>query len=196
MKEKKNHRMKFIKKHILKVGVKPMDIMFLCIKIFFVRMTDVSLGTIRTIVTVKGKRVLASFIGFVEVFVWFTVAQEALSSTNQGILIGIFYAGGFAAGTFLGSFLSARFIKGNLGVQVITSQRNEEMIDELRRNNYAVSVMEVAGHDKTDEKYMLFIEIETSQFNHLRSLIKKLDKNAFVVVNETKYVQNGYFEAK
>lgn len=173
-----------------------MNTLFLCIKIFFVRVTDVSLGTIRTIVTVKGKRALAALIGFIEVLVWFTVAQEALNSTDQSLLIGIFYAGGFSAGTFLGSFLSAKFIRGNLGVQVITSQRNEGMIEELRKNKYAVSVINIEGHDKEDEKYMLFIEIETSRLSHLQRLIKKLDEKAFVVINETKYVQNGYFYGK
>ena len=29
---------------------------------------------------------------------------------------------------------------------------------------------------------------------HLRDLIKSNDKSAFIVVNETKYVENGYFK--
>ena len=41
----------------------------LCVKIFFVRIIDVSLGTFRTIITVKGKAIYASIIGFIEVFV-------------------------------------------------------------------------------------------------------------------------------
>ena len=40
---------------------------------------------------------------------------------------------------------------------------------------------------------MLFIEIDSSKYKELTKLIKKLDKNAFIVVNETKYVHNGYF---
>ena len=41
----------------------------LCVKIFFVRILDVSLGTLRTIITVKGKILVASLIGFIEMFV-------------------------------------------------------------------------------------------------------------------------------
>ena len=44
-----------------------MDILFLCIKIFLVRIIDVTLGTLRTIITVKDKVFLASVIGFFEV---------------------------------------------------------------------------------------------------------------------------------
>ena len=38
-------------------------LLFLCLKIFFVRIIDVSLGTVRTIFSVKGKNLIASLIG-------------------------------------------------------------------------------------------------------------------------------------
>ena len=41
---------------------------------------------------------------------------------------------------------------------------------------------------------MIFIEIDKKRFNDLKRLIKSLDKKAFIVVNETKFVQNGYFK--
>lgn len=39
-------------------------IYILCLKIFLVRILDVSLGTFRTILTVKGKTLYASLVGF------------------------------------------------------------------------------------------------------------------------------------
>lgn len=170
-----------------------MTTFFLCIKIFFVRILDVSLGTIRTIVTIKDKKLEASFIGFFEVLVWFLIVKEALNTDNTSILIAIFYSLGFAAGTYIGAYLSNKYIKGNFGVQVITSSKNDNLIKKIRKEGYAVSVMDIKGHDETKERYMLFIEIDKNKFNHLKTLIKKLDSKAFIVVNETKYVQNGYF---
>ena len=41
---------------------------------------------------------------------------------------------------------------------------------------------------------MLYIQIKNQSLSKLTSLIKKLDKNAFIIVNETKYVENGYFK--
>ena len=40
--------------------------LILCLKIFFVRIIDVSLGTIRTLFTVKGKKLIASAIGLLK----------------------------------------------------------------------------------------------------------------------------------
>ena len=59
----------------------------LCLKIFFVRILDVSLGTIRTIFSVKGKSLIASLIGFVEVTVWFLVVKEAINTDNNSLWI-------------------------------------------------------------------------------------------------------------
>ena len=97
-----------------------MDILFLCIKIFLVRIIDVTLGTLRTIITVKDKVFLASVIGFFEVLVWFLIAKEALDTEIDSIFIGIFYALGFATGTYIGGKISRKVIKGNFLVQVIT----------------------------------------------------------------------------
>lgn len=167
-----------------------MSLFLLCVKIFFVRIIDVSLGTIRTIVTVKDRKFLASLIGFVEVFVWFVIAREALNTNETSLFVAIAYALGFATGTYIGTYLSSKYIKGNFGVQVITS--NSSLINNLRNNGYAVSVIDVKGHDEKIEKFMLFIEIDKNDFNHLKKFIKNYDKKAFIVVNETKYLENGY----
>lgn len=170
-----------------------MEILFLCIKIFCVRIMDVSLGTMRTIVTVKGNKIVASLIGFVEVFIWFMIVREALNVESTSIWIAIAYAGGYASGTYIGGVLSEKLIKGNFGVQVITSKRDNDLIALLKKSGFGVSVIDVRSEDDQNEKYMLFIEIDKTKFNDLKKLIKKYDEKAFIVVNETKAVYNGYF---
>lgn len=171
-----------------------MEILVLCIKVFLVRILDVSLGTTRTIVTVKGKAVTASVIGFIEVLIWFLIVREALNTNINSIWVAVSYAGGFATGTYIGSFISNKYIKGNFGVQVILSKNDDKVVDTIRKEGYAVSVIDVKGQEQNKDKYMLFIEIDKKRFNHLKTLIKELDDRAFIVVNETRMVQNGYFK--
>ena len=168
--------------------------LLLCLKIFFVRILDVSLGTTRTILTIKGKKLNASLVGFFEVLIWFLVVKEALNTDSNSIFIAISYAAGFATGTYVGAFISDQVITGTLGVQVITSSKNQNIIRIIREHGYGVSVIEVNSHDKANGKYMLFIEINKKKLNHLKNLIKTLDEKAFIVVNETKLVENGYFK--
>lgn len=170
------------------------SVLILCLKVFFVRILDVSLATIRTIVMIKGKKAVAAMIGFIEIFVWFVIVREALNTPETSLWIAVFYAGGFATGTYIGSILSDKLVKGNLAVQVITSNKDDKVIDELRNMGYGISVIDVKGRDIKVEKYMLFIEIDKRNLKHLKTNIKRLDPGAFIVVNETKFVQDGYFE--
>lgn len=166
-------------------------IFLLCLKIFFVRIIDVSLGTFRTIITVKGKAFYASVIGFIEVFVWFLIVREALNTDIESIWIAISYSLGFATGTYIGSILSKHFIEGTLSIQIITTKYN--LVNAIRENGYGVSVINVNGKDE-EEKYMLFIEIKNKSLKQLRGLASSIDKNCFFIVTETKYVQNGYIK--
>ncbi len=171
-----------------------MELFLLCFKIFIARICDVSIGTIRIILIGKGRSIIAFFIAFIEVCIWFSVARDALSGNVSSPWIMIAYAGGYATGTFLGTIVSNKFVRGNFGVQVVTSDANDEIVEAIRKEGYAVSVVDVKGKDVNTGKYMMFIEIDKKHFDHLNDLIKRLDPKAFIVVNETKYVQNGYIK--
>ena len=163
---------------------------FLCIKIFVARLIDVSLGTFRTINTVKGKNLSAALIGLVEISVWFLVVKEALNTDNNSYFIVLSYALGFSVGTYIGGKISGFFIKTNLEVQVILTSKNDELIDTLRKSGYGLTIIEVKGN-----KYMLYIQTKDNSFNKLKSIIKSMDPKALIAVNETKYIENGYFSS-
>ena len=168
-----------------------MTLFLMCVKIFFARVIDVSLGTFRTINTVKGRDLIAALIGIVEITVWFLVVKEALNTDNNSFWIVASYALGFAAGTYIGGKISKIFIKSNLEVQVILSNKDDSIVDKIRQNGYGVTAIEVKG--TKDTKYMLYIQIRDNTLEKLKNIVRKLDNKAFIVVNETKYVENGYF---
>lgn len=168
-----------------------MTLFFMCIKIFFARVIDVSLGTFRTINTVKGRDLLAALIGLVEVTVWFLIVKEALNTNNNSFFIVVSYALGFSVGTYIGGKISKIFIKSNLEVQVILSSKDDGVVEKIRENGYGVTAIEVKGTKNT--KYMLYIQIRDNSLEKLKRIVRKLDNKAFIVVNETKYVENGYF---
>ena len=164
----------------------------LCLKIFFVRILDVSLGTIRTMFVVRGKKLISSMIGFFEILVWFLVVKEALQTESNSIFLAISYSLGFATGNYIGALLSDKLITGNVSVQVFTNNNNLEKI--LREHGYGVSSVVYTGYEEEAHKHMLFINVDKKKEKALRELIKKNDKEAFIIVNETKYVENGYFK--
>lgn len=166
--------------------------MLLCFKIFFARIIDVSLGTIRTVLVVRGKKNTAAMIAFVEVLIWFLIAREALTTDVTSFLIPICYAGGYATGTYIGSFITVNFMEGLIGVQVTTKEAGvNKMIKDIRDAGFGVSVIDLKNPSDSYKKKMLMIQLNKSRLKDLTHIIRENDKDAFVVINDTKYVQNG-----
>ena len=105
-----------------------MHILISCLTIFCCRIIDVSLGTIRTILTVKERTLLSSIIGFMEVFIWYIIVKDALTGDTPVLLTAISYAGGYATGTFVGGKLASALVSGQVTMQVVTSHRDPESL--------------------------------------------------------------------
>ena len=160
----------------------------LCIKIFCARILDVSIGTFRTLVMVRGHKIFCSILAFFEVFVWFYAARSALSTEINGILIPVVYSLGYATGSYIGMLLSEKLIKGTIGVNIITDSSNIKIIDEIKNNDFGVTELKLVD----DNKIMLIIQTSSLKFELLNNIIKKYDEKAFITFNETKYIKNGW----
>lgn len=171
-----------------------MELFFLCVKIFFARIIDVSIGTTRTMLMVKGKTLFMVILAFFEVFIWFLVAREALITNVESIMIPISYSLGYATGTFIGSYVASTFIKGIVGVQVVVEKENKNLLNSIRKHGYAVSVIDLKDDFEGNKRDMLYFQINHHNLKKLIALIKKYDRNAFIVVNDTKAVQNGFIK--
>lgn len=170
-----------------------MTLLYLCIKIFCGRLIDVSLSTIQTMFLVKGKRNLATILGFIDVFIWFLVVREALNTDIESIWIAFAYAGGYAAGTFVGSSISKSVIKGTVSVQVITKNTKNKVTDVIRNSGFSASIVECKGIHEEDTNCMIYAQVDNKKLKEFKSLITKTDKNAFITVTESKEILNGYF---
>ena len=162
-----------------------------CLKIFLARIVDVSLGTIRTVLVVKGKNITPAIVAFFEVLIWFIVAREALNTDLNSILIPVFYALGYATGTYIGMLVTNKLVDGLIGVHVITNKNNDKMLKEIRNKGFGVSVINLKKTNDNIKKDMLIIELNKKKLKDLTHIIRTNDPNAFVIINETKYVQNG-----
>ena len=163
----------------------------LCLLIFFSRIIDVSLGIVRTIMTVRGRRKVAAIVGFVEIMIWFLVVREAINTDATSIFIAISFAGGYAAGTIIGGLIVKIFIPTNMIVQVITSKRDNLLLHAISDAGFSMTVADVYGRERSSEKYMLTIYIDGKYLEKLKQIISKLDNSAFISISEGKAYYNG-----
>lgn len=165
-----------------------MNLLLLCIKIFFARILDVSISTIRTVFVIKGKTIIVALLAFVEITIWFFVAREALNISPINIWIVFAYSGGYTTGTIIGTYISKKYVKGNLGLQIISSKIKNKDVQNIKSAGFGVSSINM-----NENKIMLILEIDKKRLDECKNLIYSLDKEAFITVNETKYVFNGFF---
>ncbi len=65
------------------------------------------------------------------------------------------------------------------------------MIREIRNDGFGVSVIDLKDAEDNEKKDMLLIQLNKSRLKQLTKIIRRIDPDSFVIINETKYVQNG-----
>lgn len=170
-----------------------MSILLRAIFIFFARITDVSIGTIRMIMLVKGQRKIAAVLGFFEVIIYLIVLGNVVGNINKPILI-IAYGLGYATGNLVGSRLEEKISIGRVFAQVIVKEDHELLVNSLRDAGFGVTIFE--GEGREGKSYMLNIILDRKQVNKLYQLVDKCECGAFITTMDIRSSLGGYFRPK
>ena len=65
------------------------------------------------------------------------------------------------------------------------------MLKEIRDKGFGVSIVDLKDNYEGEKKAMLFITLNKKSLKNLSNIIRSIDSDAFVVINETKLAQNG-----
>lgn len=162
--------------------------LFIPFLIFLFRIIDVSLGTLRIILTSKGIKFLASIISFFEVIIWLIAISQIIQNLTN-VLAYIAYAGGFAFGTYLGIVIEEKISIGKVRVRIITKKNLKKMIDDLPHTRYVY----ISNHVKSSEGNIKIINafMERKYLKEVLSKIKQQDKDAFYTVEDLRIVKSS-----
>ncbi|MBX3362117.1 MAG: DUF2179 domain-containing protein [Phycisphaeraceae bacterium] len=169
------------------------DVLLTCLLIVLARVTDVSLGTIRTITVINGLRGVSWILGFFEVLVWIVVVSRVIGEVPKNPLYPVAYALGFATGNFIGITIESKIAFGHQVVRVFT-RKGPEVVGKLREDGYAVT--EFSGRGRDGPVDMLFIETERRTARELLADARKLDPDCFVVVDDIRIASAKLVEAQ
>jgi uncharacterized protein YebE (UPF0316 family) len=156
--------------------------------ILFARVTDVSLGTFRTIVVFRGNKLLAWFIGFFEIMIWLVAAGQVLTNLDHWYLA-VAYAAGFAVGNYVGITIEGHFAIGREIIRCISFNR-DVLVGKLRDSGFKVVSFDVDMGEANPVELLLIIE-KRRNTSALIQLIKELDPSAVYSVSDIKSVYDG-----
>ncbi len=150
------------------------------ITIFFLRVADQTLGTMRSLLVSKNKPIYAAFIGLIESAIWIIAISQVIKDVDDPILIGA-YAAGFAAGTILGSYIERLVGLGNIVVRVFCPANSPSVANTLRENGHGVTVIDGQGKDGPVKIY--WCVIPRRKLKSVLNIINQINPNAFITTD-------------
>jgi len=158
--------------------------------IFFARICDVTLGTIRIIFISRGLRKFAPFLGFFEVLIWIVVIGQLVQNLHS-ITAYIFYAAGFAVGNYVGMWIENRLAVGTSIIRIILSEGGNELADTIHNAGFGVTRVEAKG--TTGPVILIYTIVQRKNVEKVLTLIHSFSPKAFVTIEEVRSAEKGFF---
>ena len=163
------------------------------ILIFLSRIADVSIGTVRVILVSRRLKYLAPLAGFFEVLIWILVIGQIMKNLSSPICY-VAYAGGFAAGNFIGILIAEKLSIGMVLVRVIFPKQANGLIDRLRERQYGVTSID--GQGANGPVQVVFTIVPRREAYAVVELVKEFDPEAFYSIEDDDFVERGVFPTR
>ena len=158
--------------------------------IFLARVVDVTMGTIRVIFVSRGLKYLAPVVGFFEILIWLLAIGQIMKNLSNPVCY-IAYAGGFAAGNYIGIAIAEKLSLGVVLIRVVTAKDALPLVERLKEQNYGVT--SVDGHGTSGQVKVVFTVVKRREVPNIVELIKTFNPHAFYSIEEVGFVQKGIF---
>ncbi len=164
--------------------------LFLPLMVFFARLTDVTLGTLRIIFISRGKKNVAPVLGFFEVFIWITIVSQIVSHAHN-ILAYVAYAAGFAVGNYVGMYIEGRLAIGTQVVLAIVQDHASPLIAHLRASGFGVTAVDGSGANGAVK--LIYTIVRRRNLNDVLSIIHETHPQAFLSIQDVNSTHKGIF---
>jgi len=162
--------------------------------IFFTKIIEVSMGTLRSILVNRGYRKQGSVLAFFEVILWVFVASQVINGIAAAPLKGIIYSLGFAVGVSLGSIIENRLAFGKILIQTIVSEKKgQEVADTVRQRGFGVTTIPAEGKDSSKTVLMIFAKRKSK--DDIIGYIRSADPDAMIIANDAAHLSGGHINA-
>lgn len=150
--------------------------------IMVMRIADVSIGTVRTILVVQGRKYLAGITGFVEVLIWVFAIRFIMQNLDQ--LPNLFgYAAGFGLGNIIGISLEQKIGLGYVQLTIISKFKTDDIVNKLRTMKYGVTILPGEGGSGG---VSIAVLVAPRKFQKkILNIIDQIDPDAFITIQHS-----------
>jgi len=153
----------------------------------------VSMGTLRLVTTVKGKKIISAAVGFLEAALSITVITKIIqNATNTAVVLS--YAAGFALGLYIGMVISDKLSKDIYSTNIISKGCSKQMEKLLRDGGFGVTCYNGSGRE--GDLNILNIISKKEHLPKLKQLVNQVDGKAFIISHALSDSKGGFGDLK
>lgn len=156
--------------------------------IFLARLVNVSIGTVRNLLAMRGQKRIATVLGFFESLIYILAVSQVLQNVgNVWNILG--YCGGFAVGTYVGLWVEEKMALGYAIVKVVNVD-GLAIASALRERGFGVT--ETTGRGLYSEVSVLTSVARRRDTKMIMSVVRQVDPTAFITIEDADRVVHGH----
>ena len=167
-----------------------------CFLVCAAKIIEITIQSLKTCMMVKGQRLKAAGLGFVECTIWGLVISTIIGTLGDNLWLLLFYCVGYATGLFLGSTIEGKIALGTSNLELIANDDStEKIVAYLKEKGRGYTVFD--GQGSTDKMNMIFIVLPRREaVKVLREIRALCDNKVFVVASDVSKYAGGYGTVK
>lgn len=160
--------------------------------IFVLRVANMSLDTVRVMMVMRGRRLAAWILGFIQTVIYVGVLTTVIQDLTN-VLNLVAYAGGFATGNVVGMWVEERLAIGHINLRIISPKLGNAIVKRLREKGYAVT--EIPARGKDGAVTLLNASIYRRHVGEVMAIVQTVDAEAFMTAEDVRPVRRGFWRA-
>jgi uncharacterized protein YebE (UPF0316 family) len=149
--------------------------------IFFARIFDVSINTVRIIYVLGGRKFTSTVLGFFESFIWLMAIRQIFEHLDNWMCY-VAYPAGFAAGIFVGMIIEEKIAYGKVIMRIITRKDVNVLLQYLNKQYFRYTYVKAEGPDGHEN--LVFTVLQREKLEQLLQTLKEILPTAFYTVEK------------
>jgi uncharacterized protein YebE (UPF0316 family) len=158
--------------------------------IFFARIGDVSINTLRIVFVMSGKKFIAPLMGFFESLIWLLAIGQIFQNIDNPLSY-IAYSGGFAMGIYVGMTIEEKLALGRVLVRIITPEPMNELVDYMKEKGHRFTIVGAEG--RYGRVQLMFTVLKRENLKAYIEKVKQVNDKAFYTIESVKRVSEDDF---
>jgi uncharacterized protein YebE (UPF0316 family) len=157
--------------------------------IFSLRILDVTVGTVKLLYIVNGRRTIAACLAFIESAIWLTAAGLVFSQITN-LANGLAFTLGFASGTAVGMTIERWIGAGHVLIRIVSRDESIEWMSALRDAGFGLTSVQGQGSEGIVQVVLLVTRRRRA--GEAMKLIQEIEPDAFVTIDPISHASGGY----